>query len=172
MKFATVFVLALVYAIFRYLVFGLVAVANLPCYVANKAFALSSVLALCAAAYHLYWGRTHAQRDWFSFFKLTLFVHLSLSVVTYSPAYYPKMFAGLKMSLYGELFMLSGVLAVSLLMFNTIIKDSTIKIELLQILSVVAIALHQFLLGVAGWPNGRSGQGTCLRFRCWGSLQR
>ena len=76
MKFLAVFALSLTYAVCRYLVFGPVLIANFPCYVSNKAFAISSVIALCIAALSAFKGRAEKQREWFAFFKITLFVHV------------------------------------------------------------------------------------------------
>jgi len=151
MKFLSVFTGSLSYAVLRYLVFGTVSVANLPCYVANKAISLSAVVALCASAYYLNRGRIDEQRDWFAFFKITTSVHVLLSVMLFSAEYYPKMFAGGKMNLHGELFILFGVLAVAMLMYRTIVRETTADLKILQPLSIAAIALHQLFLGMSGW---------------------
>lgn len=159
MKFFAVFAFSMGYAAFRYLVFGPVAMANLPCFIVNKAVSLASVLALCAAAIQARAGRGDQQRAWFAFFKVTLFLHLALSFFLFSSDYYPTMFSGGKMNLSGELFMLCGVLALFMLMLKTIVKEAGIGIEILQPLSLVAIALHNLFLGVGNWPKWRAWYG-------------
>ena len=151
MKLLSVFALSLVYAAQRYLVFGTVAIANLPCFVVNKAAALGSILALTLAAYNARKGRVSEHQNWFSTFKALLFLHIMLSLFLFSADYYPKMFTSGKMNLFGELFMFFGVVAVCLLLYRTIVRDASVKVELLQALSLAAIALHNLFLGVGNW---------------------
>lgn len=160
MKFIALFALASGYAIVRYMVFGSVPVANLPCFLMNKALSLTSVLALCIAAYHASALRSSEQRQWFACFTATLFLHVALSLFLFSPAYYPKMFSGEKMNLSGELFMLCGVIALFMLMFRSLIREHGMKLEILQPLSLVAIALHNFFLGAGGWMKWREWPGS------------
>jgi uncharacterized membrane protein YhdT len=170
MKFLIVFMVSLSYAIVRYNVFGPVPIANLPCYVMNKAFALTSVLALCLAAWQAFRVRTQESRNYFAFFKLTLFVHILLSIFLLSPEYYPKMYSAGKMDIYGELHMFFGVLAIAMLMFKSIVREIAAKLEILQPLSLLAVALHLFFLGFAGWPKWREWPGYMVPITLIGFL--
>jgi len=145
MKYAILFGLSLSYAVVRYCVFGTVLTANLPCFVTNKAVAVASVLALLAAAFNTFRGRSEHQRSWFAFFKVSLLVHVLLSIFLLS------LYDAGKLNLYGELFMLFGVIAVVLLMLKTLVKELTVRPQVLQVVSLGAIALHQFFLGCRGW---------------------
>ncbi len=159
MKLIAVFACSLVYAVLRYLVFGNVSIANLPCYGVNKAVALSSVVALCFAAFHARGSRADLERGWFASFKATMFLHVLLSLILFSPDYYPKMFSAGKMNAFGELFMLFGVLAIFLLVFRSIVREINVKTQTLQILLAAAIALHNFFLGIDGWLKWREWPG-------------
>ena len=151
MKFFAIFVAALTYAMLRYIVFGNVPIENLPCFVANKAFALASVLALLLAAYFGFKKRSDFEREWFAFFKVTLFLHLALSFVLFSPQYYPKQFHDGRMTLFGELFMLFGVIALCNLSMRVLVKEQLSTLQFMAALTPLAIALHQFFLGASGW---------------------
>ena len=58
-----------------------------------------------------------------------------------------------KMNLYGELFMFFGMLALTLMLFKTVVKEFPGRLEFLQPLSLLSIALHLFFLGFTGWAK-------------------
>ncbi len=113
-------VVSLAYAIVRYNVFKGVPWEQLPAYVVNKAAAVSAVT-LLAGSYLAGRGipleaRDPERRLVAKFLGLCGFwaagLHAILSLALLSPAYYPKFFAGDKMTFAGELAMLAGALGL------------------------------------------------------------
>lgn len=115
----TVVVFCVVYAIARYIVFGDVAIEQLPAFVANKGLSFSSAALLFLSAMMLF--RSKAEPDSSSRVLSLQFgrwawhcvlLHVVLSLALLSPAYYGKFFEQGLLNLKGELIILFGVLAV------------------------------------------------------------
>ncbi len=112
---------SLAYAVLRYNVFKGVPWEHLPLYVVNKAVAVSAV-ALLASSYLtgkrlLPAARDPAQRRIVpKFLGLCGFsaagLHAVLSLALLSPAYYPKLFGGERMTFAGEVAVLAGALGL------------------------------------------------------------
>jgi len=174
--------LALGYAIIRYNIIKGISFANAPLFIANKGIALASVI-LIALSFALgpcahFWPKTFVP-------KLYLRKHLGLlgfgfagihsimSVLLFSPAYYPKFFTETGMlSLYGELSMLFGVLSFGVFSIVAITslpsieaslpQDAWLKLQRLGYLAFFFVLLHVFIMGFQGWLKPQDWPGGLL----------
>ncbi|MBI2144246.1 ferric reductase-like transmembrane domain-containing protein [Candidatus Woesearchaeota archaeon] len=177
---AVVMAVAFAYAIIRYNVIKGVPWQELPLFISNKAVALAAVFFI-ALSYDFgplarFWPKVFVpELSTRKFFGLLGFglaaVHASVSLLLFSPAYYPKFFtqAG-KLNLTGELSMLFGVLAfaifsiIAITSFPAVEKSlSNKQWQMLQRIGYLAffmVMLHVLAMGFegwlkpAGWPGG------------------
>jgi DMSO/TMAO reductase YedYZ heme-binding membrane subunit len=153
-----IFLLALIYAVLRYHVFGGVPWASLPLYTTNKAVSLAG-LALLAAAY-LVRRSGLAVRFGLTGLALTA-VHVLMSLALLDPAYYPKLYNLAKLHLAGEIAMLCGCVAAILLALPAIASLPALAEALgrrrwsaCQRMGYAALAItgiHVLAIGVPGW---------------------
>ena len=142
-----------VYATARYNVFKGVDWIEWPIYVANKVFALSSLILL---AIYVIQGRRvdGGERPGVltSAWGLML-LHVTLSLVILNPAYFPKYFAGEKLTVQAGVSMLLGALAA--LGVHMLSRSCTIKNGPGWLMKIAWLAffvgLHAALLGYASW---------------------
>ena len=151
-------VLTVLYSVLRYNVFGTVPWSSLPVFVLNKAISLSS-LCLLAAAY-IFRDKRRARDAGVIGFTLML-LHVVLSLAILNRTYYPKLFAGDRLSLAGEICIVAGSIAAVLLMrpftatlpgMRTELGDSRwLRWQRTGYVALALIALHCAMLGVGGW---------------------
>lgn len=115
----SVVAICLMYAIFRYIVFGEVAIEQLPAFVGNKGLSFSSAALLFLSALTLFRSKAEPESSnkvlsqrfgrwaWHC-----VLLHAILSLALLSPAYYGKFFEQGLLNLKGELIILFGALAV------------------------------------------------------------
>lgn len=146
-----ILILFTTYAVLRYNILGDVDVQNIPVYVLNKSISMSSVFFLLLAG----WSDWHKQKEvskaWGTYSLHFAMVHVVLSLMLLSDAYYPKLFNEELMNIKGELSTLFGTLAAYfyvLLCKNGLAKRT---LHLVLFLATIVIALHLFFLGYSGW---------------------
>lgn len=168
------------YAIVRYHILKGVAWEHLPLFISNKALSLSAVV-LIALSYGLgsfshFFPRVFsgllAGRKFFGLAGFSLAsVHALISLIIFSPSYYPKFFAeNGQLNVIGEFSMLFGVLSffvftiVAVSSIPTIAErlgtERFISIQRTGYLGLVLVFFHVLTMGYegwlvpAGWPGG------------------
>ena len=167
-----VLVLSLVYSIVRYHLAGGVPWKELPFFIMNKAISLNGLflLVITFSIAPLKNMGMNVSDKWMKARKalgmagfISVFTHMVMSLILFSPAYYGKFFddAG-RMTLNAQLSMVSGVLAFVVLWFYNMSfykqgKDKQINKFIKSrnfLLSVMPLtALHLFFMGYKGWLN-------------------
>jgi len=167
-----VLVLSLVYSIVRYHLAGGVPWKELPFFIMNKAISLNGLflLVITFSIAPLKNMGLNVSDKWMKARKalgmagfISVFTHMVMSLMLFSPAYYGKFFddAG-RMTLNAQLSMVSGVLAFVVLWFYNMSfykqgKDKQINKFIKSrnfLLSVMPLtALHLFFMGYKGWLN-------------------
>ena len=177
---AVVFAITFAYAIIRYNVIKGVPWQQLPLFISNKAIALAAVVFI-ALSYDFgplarFWPKVFvpelSTRKFFGLFGFGLAAaHALVSLMIFSPAYYPKFFtAAGKLNLTGELSMLFGVIAFSIFSISAVTSIPAVeksidsnRWQMLQRLGYLAfflVLLHVLVMGFegwlkpAGWPGG------------------
>ncbi len=176
---AVVFALTFAYAIVRYNVIRGVPWEQLPLFISNKAIALAAVVFI-ALSYDFgplarFWPKAFVPelpaRKFFGLLGFGLAaVHALISLLIFSPAYYPKFFAeGGKLNLTGELSMLFGVLAFFIFLAAALTSLPPVAasmgrrqwqaVQRLGYLAFFLVLLHVFVMGFEGWlkPSGWPG---------------
>ena len=170
---------AMAYAVLRYVVAGDVAPAQLPLFVANKAIAFTgaALLAACLALTPLMsrvprlgaWGGLRKNFGLVGFGLSA--IHVLMTMVLMNPAYYAKLYdAGGRMTIQGELALLTGILAFAALVLPAMTSVQVIRqsiglekwlsIQKLAVLALALTGLHLVALGLptwlapASWPAG------------------
>ncbi len=142
-NFTIIIFFALIYSIMRYNVFGNVPISDIPTYVLNKSIAFSMILILPMI---FYYHRKQKQPD-LNFFKKSLrilaAIHVLLTIGLLSQNYYSKLFIDNKLTLFGNLAVLFGILTFVYTVFN--------KYEFSNLLIYMLIALHLVFIGIKGW---------------------
>jgi|TARA_Y100000310_G_scaffold202533_3_gene202748 hypothetical protein len=144
-------VLFTAYAVLRYNIFGDVDVQNIPVYILNKSLSMSAALFLLLAGWSHWQKDKQASKAWGTYSLHFAMVHVVISLMLLSSAYYPKLFDGELMNVKGELSTLFGALAVYL--YVLLSKHGLVKstFHRIQFLATVVIALHLFFMGYSGW---------------------
>ncbi len=109
-----IYVMCLGYALIRYSFFGPIASVHWPAYIANKSFALFAIVMLLLSCYAYFKGQQEQHRAFGRIAWHMMVIHIGLSVVLFSPGYYRAFYGAnaLRLSLLGELVLISGVLAI------------------------------------------------------------
>jgi len=163
---------SLIYSIVRYNIFGGVQWSELPFFIMNKIISLNGIILLVFtfSVKPLQNLGVKVSPKWLKSRKIigiagfiSIFVHLILSVMLFTPAYYGKFFtvAG-KLTLNSGLSMLFGVLAFVILWFYNLSfyksdKNKEInkvfKSRKFLLLVMPFTAIHLFFMGYKGWLN-------------------
>lgn len=141
------------YTIARYVIFAGVDPIHMPLFLANKAIAMAAALFLFCTALNntrgnfkrtAYWGRTSLD---------ALRLHILMSLILYSQAYYGKFFiVDGKMNLTGELMLLFGILAAyAFWAIRGPVLDDKVRLRFLHLIASGLVALHLLVMGWAGW---------------------
>ncbi|MBI2051785.1 ferric reductase-like transmembrane domain-containing protein [Candidatus Roizmanbacteria bacterium] len=169
--FVASFLFFLTYAYVRYIVIKGESAANLPLYLSNKAIALASVvligLSFLLGSLAKFWPKKFEKtlylRKYFgvSGFAAASF-HAISSLILFTPSYYPKLFSAEgKLTLSGELSMVSGILALFIFSAAAVtslpsVEESMSKrqwflIQRTGYLAFFLVMLHVFFMGIQGW---------------------
>ncbi len=151
------------YAVVRYNIFKQVEFAQLPLYVTNKSFALSAVILVCIATL-----KSEKFGKDFSVYLSTAgyLIALTHMLITYTiikPEYFPKLFVSGKLTVFGEMSLLFGVLtftAFTFLVIFMITRDyyrnlfgQIFTINFLNLLALTFLSFHTLLLGIKNWSS-------------------
>ncbi|MEI8272920.1 MAG: hypothetical protein WCG08_09885 [Paludibacter sp.] len=139
----TTLVTTFLYSLIRYNVFGKVSYVDIPTYILNKSVAFTIIILLPFILFFKAKKMDVHLKILKQSLQFLLLIHVLLSVCLLSPSYYSKLFIGNKLSLFGNLAILTGVLAISL----SILYQSKINYIVLYAL----VALHLIFIGGKGW---------------------
>jgi len=167
-----VLLLSLLYSVIRYHIAGGVPWEELPFFIMNKAISLNGIILLIItfSVNPLKNMGTGISNKWLRARKalgmagfISIFIHMVMSLMLFSPAYYGKFFTDTgRMTLNASLSMLMGVLAFIVLWFYNMSfyksgKDKEINRVIKSrgfLLAVMPLtALHLFFMGYKGWMN-------------------
>lgn len=137
------FILTLLYSILRYNIFGNVPVADIPTLIVNKAIAFSTTIILLFAFLNRAYKKADDSCSYMDVFTVFAIIHILISVSLLSQNYYPKLFANAKLTLFGNVAVLAGILS-----FTCAINKSR-RVGGLPLYSL--ISAHLFFIGVKGW---------------------
>ncbi len=152
--------LALGYAVARYVVFKGVDTAHLPLYVTNKALSLAAISLLAAATFLP--QQSEMKRRLFGYGFMLVFLHLFLSLLITSPAYYAKFFTDEgKMTFSAEMAMLCGALGAGIMVLLFLrqyapLRDAAGNLTTLHAAAAAPLVFaltagHLAFMGAAGW---------------------
>ena len=154
MRFFILFILSFAYAIVRYNIFGPVELIQIPAYISNKAFALSSAIAFMLSAYYLVKKEDEKENYWYKVGKNAIIVHIMVSIVLFSKEYYGKFFTELGVLTFnGEMMLIAGALSSFFLVKAG--KNAKHPKDFLHPRSYILIfnLFHLFFMGYKGWPS-------------------
>jgi hypothetical protein len=151
-QFAIAFVCTTIYAVIRYAGFGNVPLSHLPVYIMNKSVSMTATEALFMACLALMRSEKESVRFWADVCGQLVFVHVLLSLAILGKGYYPTFFDGDKMSLVGELVVLSGALGVYCLCRVRAGKARPAALRTLTVLVCTLVSGHLFAMGSKDWP--------------------
>ncbi|WP_460587608.1 hypothetical protein [Haliea atlantica] len=154
---ALVFLLSLLYSILRYIIFKGVGWVDFPIYVLNKALSLGMVILFALTHYLRNRAPGNAAAVIQGFAVLFTVLHVLLSLLVFSPHYFPDFFDGGRLSLVGNLSMFFGVLAIGVLLAlteNKSFKELNAIVgsrkSMASILFLV-ISMHVLVMGFDVW---------------------
>ena len=146
-----IFIITLLYAIARYIIFGDVSWNQLPSFIINKAIAWSAVIFLVITGFNFLKKEHNHTKIWGRLAFHFALLHIIISVGLFSSDYYPKFFSGNLLTFLGELMILTGGIAIySLHRIKEHKKINTHSIRF-ELLGIVAVGLHLFSMGIPGW---------------------
>jgi hypothetical protein len=118
---------------------------DIPLFIANKAIAFSMIIILAIA----FVKQNNKKKDecisYLNIFKIFSIIHVLISIVLLSQNYYPKLFSDNKLTVFGSLAVLFGILSITYL--------TNIKYRIKNLLFYSLVAIHLFFLGFKGWVN-------------------
>ena len=167
------FSIVLAYVILRYNIIKGVPWQDFPLYILNKALALGAVvfisISFILGSFAKFWQNKFLKyiklRKYFGLLGFGLAsMHILISLLIFSPAYYPKFFTDAeKLNLTGELSLVFGIISFFLFLIETISSipsiNNSIKPEkwhTIQRLGYTAfffVLLHVIVMGLEGWLN-------------------
>jgi hypothetical protein len=159
-QFLAGFFFTALYALIRYAGFGPVALIHVPVYILNKAICMTAVESLLMASIGFMRSERDAVRFWTAACTQLVFVHVFLSLGILPKGYYVHFFDGDKMSLTGEVVLLTGVLAVYCFWRLQAAALKPAVRRTVTILACLLVAGHLFAMGyndtlrVEKWNGG------------------
>ncbi len=151
------FTFSLAYSVIRYNIFKEVPWVDFPLFVFNKVLALSSLFLFAIYQYSIVKNKTNFYNTIKDYAIIFGVMHIIISLLILSPSYFPKFYYSLKFNLPGAISLLSGTIAVGLLLLllrkAAYIKSSYSKYfkNNAAILFFLAIAVHVSTIGFNGW---------------------
>jgi hypothetical protein len=153
MRIFFIFLITVIYATARYNLFKGVPWSDWPLYTMNKAFALSALtlLTISVMRQRSIPARTNASTLFMANFFAT--IHIVLSLMLLSPAYYEKLFLQGKFTATASLAMMLGALIAVAMAFGGKHQENQNPTPGIQILAILAFGagMHAMLQGWAGW---------------------
>lgn len=160
----------LIYATLRYIIFKGVDIIHFPLYIVNKIFSISGIcfLAVSYATGKLKWLKFNdstMQNQFIKFTGLAGFslsaMHVFISLIILSPAYFPKFYSDEMLNLKGELSMLMGIFSLYCFTMPAIttipFMQEAVGIKKWQqgqrmgYLGLFVAFLHTAIMGFSGW---------------------
>jgi len=143
---------SVIYATARYNIFKGVPWDDWPVYTLNKAFALSALVLLVLSVMRKWSAPGSSNARTLHMAGVFGFVHVILSLILLSPAYYEKLFVQGKLTVPAGLSMALGAVAAGMLVGKRMggHQDTGEGLRNLAMLAFV-IGLHAMLQGFAGW---------------------
>lgn len=137
------FVSTFLYATIRYNVFGTTPFADIPTFILNKSISFTMIIMLAMILYKQFKSKKEDVDFLIKAFKIFTFIHVLLSLTLLSQNYYPRFFVDGRLTLFGNLSMLFGIIALTYIFFA--------KAKFNQLLFFVLIAIHLFFMGFVVW---------------------
>jgi hypothetical protein len=145
------------YAIIRYVIIGPVDAVEIPIFILNKAVSWTAVTLLFFSIYTTSKNLNNTAREYGTYAYWCIVCHALLTLSIMNENYFVKLFEGGKLTLFGQLSILSGVLLIVLFLyyyynfsntsnFTTVVK----RISKVKLILIIALA-HLFFLGGKGW---------------------
>jgi len=146
-----------IYSLIRYVIVGPVDAAEIPIFILNKAVSWGAVTLLFFSIYATSKNLNNIGRHYGTYAYMGIIFHALLTLSILNRHYYSKLYTGEKLSLFGQLAILSGALLIILFLyynyhfsnvntFTTVVKRIT-KVKLVLIFTLA----HLFFLGGKGW---------------------
>jgi len=165
-----IFGVIVAYTILRYNVFGRVEYRFIPLYITNKIFAFSSLIyigisyilgPLTSLDARLF----ESKLSWRRYFGLLGFafsgVHILISLILIDPYFYPALYHMGRLTFFGQLHFIFGVLAFSLFslvaassfpnVFQTLTSGRWRALQRLGYIGLLLVLGHVITLGITGW---------------------
>lgn len=146
--------IALCYAVTRYVISGAVLPSNIPLYIMNKVMSLTAVGALLFSAVSYFKDDNQGARVWGIFSFNMAIIHVMLSMLLMGPEYYYNFFTfegDKRMNIKGELSMFFGVLGAFTYFKLVGSKHGTKTMAYLKLASTFCIGSHIFIMAVKSW---------------------
>jgi len=145
------------YALLRYVIVGPVETNEIPIFIFNKAVSWSAVTLLFLSIYATSKNLNTIARDYGTYAYWSIVCHVLLTLSILNNNHYSKLFEYEKLTLFGQLSILTGVLLVVSFLyyhynfsltnnFTTVVK----RITKIKLILIIALA-HLFFLGGKGW---------------------
>ncbi len=147
-----IFLLTFIYSLLRYNFFGNVPFADIPTLILNKAISFSSIIFLFLAILNFHHKNKKNGASYINFFKAFSLMHILLSIPLLNSTYYPKLFSGGRLSLYGNLALLTGVFSFAWLVSK--------KVGLVFSILFLLLAAHLFYIGSTNWLDFKGWYGS------------
>lgn len=145
------FILCLLYAVLRYVIFGPYHWTDLPVYVVNKAVAFTLVIVILKGSVSLLKHRQELFKLYMQMVSLLAIIHILMIISLLSLDYYPKLSSNSGLNIKGSLTLLTGILTAAY-MFNKLVRIRNAIIALM-------IMAHLFVTGYSGWIKPDSWHG-------------
>ena len=138
-----VFILTFIYSVLRYNIFGDIPVTDIPVFILNKTFAFSMIIILVFIFFTD--KKSNDYNNYVIYFRIITLIHILMSISLLSPNYYPKIYETGKLTLFGNISILAGIVLSALM----IITHTRIK----NIVIYLIASIHLFFIGINGWIN-------------------
>lgn len=139
------FIATLLYSIFRYNIFGNVPFTDIPTVIVNKAISFSMMIILLLASLNLFYNKSDDYSGYLKTFKMFTIIHVLISISLLSQNYYQKLFTNERLTLFGNISTLAGVLSFTYMLNK--------RKEVVNLVVYSLIAIHLFCIGFEGWFN-------------------
>jgi len=142
-KIIIIFILSFAYSFLRYNIFGNVPFYEIPTVIINKSISFSSIFILLLSSFSLIKNKNEEYNFYINIFKITVYIHIFLSLAIFSQPYFPKIFIENKLNFLGNMLVLSGVLSIG------IISSKQFKFSIIYLFFF--FLFHVYVLGYQVW---------------------
>lgn len=149
-------IIALVYSILRYNVFKDIPWIDFPLYVFNKALSLSAIMLFAYYQYSIINNKLKADKVIRNYAILLVIMHILISFIILKPKYFPKFFDDGSLNIVGVVSLISGVIAIGIILvllskYFKLDKKLRLHINKLANLFYILIAIHVVVFGFDTW---------------------